>query len=88
MIVDYRKMRNGKEFMKVLDKSKAISVLFSGPIQTILSGRIIVTTNQTIVRDYFNAEVSEPSSEKEFEKHYNVVKEKLDQFIDVKKNRY
>ena len=83
MIVVYRKMQNGKEFMKIMDGTHALSVLTGGPNKSIKSCRVLYTSNQLVIRDYQDDHVSMPSSELEFLKACKEVQGTIKQFFNV-----
>lgn len=64
-MVQYRKMRSGKEFMKVMSETKALSVY-----NTNRGCRIQLTTNSMVLKDYISDEFAIPSTEDEFNKAY------------------
>ncbi len=64
-MVQYRKMQNGKEFMKINHNLKAMSVYI-----TKLGCRIQFTTNSVVIKDYTGDEVAMPCTEDEFNTAY------------------
>jgi hypothetical protein len=73
-------MQNGKEFMKVMDGTHALSVLISDSFV-----RQMYTKNKIFIADYLSDEVAMPSSEKEFEAAARKAKQVTQQFYHVKK---
>lgn len=83
MITVYRKMHNGKEFMKIMDGVHAISVS-NGAIGKNVHNRIQYTNNKMIISDYLNNnDVSGPSDKTEFNKHFKAAILVFYQFFDV-----
>lgn len=89
MVVVYRKMQNGVEFMKIMDGMHALSVLtgtknpFIGKDSTLKSCRILYTNNSMIIHSYKDNHVSMPSSEEEFKTALIAVQKVLSQFYAV-----
>lgn len=81
MAVIYRKMQNGREFMKIIDSRHAMSVMIGGPVRTISGAKILWTDNKMIIHDYMDDHVSMPSSEKEFSDAYKLTCKKLKDFF-------
>lgn len=85
MKVVYRKMQNGKEFMKIMEGNMyALSVIVAGLTNQIAFGRIHFTENKIVIADYLDDHVSMPSTEAEFETAYKEVAKKFKQFFEVK----